>query len=118
MVSFVSFIIVISGCAESRTAAVDASTAEVDATEPGPVSAEEFCRTREAWDCARERARGAPPEQEQICFDSIDARCTGAAWPSGCAPTVVETEACLERLMDGALLEIAVGDIPECQLCS
>jgi len=102
----------------------------------------EHCQQKEAWTCARRRARGdlASDAEEMACISRITTTCSGAAWPPGCQPTQQESDACIQAMSDGSTLggrgecypdSLSCGEPPivqpgcaacdqpaECNLCS
>ncbi len=72
----------------------------------------QHCQDKEAWTCARRRARGdlASDAEEMACISRITATCSGASWPVGCEPTQQQSDACIAAMSDGSTL----GDAGEC----
>lgn len=83
------------------------------------VSAEEWCRTKNAWICERRWARNElTDEQKAQCRAEIPALCSGATWPADCMPpTRRATEACEGALSDRDRLDEDPSSMPECQFC-
>jgi hypothetical protein len=80
--------------------------------------AEEFCRERDAWECARMNARGELPSlmyaDVQACVDDVANQCAGFNWPPECSPSPKATDACIEELTKPENLNTPTEMIPAC----
>jgi len=79
----------------------------------------EFCELREAWICARQRARGEmTPEEEQSCVDRGVVMCEGFNWSPDCVPQPAQilVDACIEALGDPGRLSQDDRTFPECDI--
>ena len=79
----------------------------------------EFCELREAWICARQRARGEmTPEEEQACVDMGQVMCAGFNWSPDCQPQPSQllVDACIEALGDPGRLTQDDRSFPECDI--
>ncbi len=79
----------------------------------------QHCQNKEAWTCARRRARGdlASNAEEMACMSRITATCSGATWPIGCQPTQQQSDACIAAMRDSSTLGTRGECYPDALAC-
>ncbi|MGE0791843.1 MAG: hypothetical protein AB7S26_39580 [Sandaracinaceae bacterium] len=89
---------------------------------PPLVDAVQHCMDREGARCRREAAAGRISSVEFTdCVNTFMDVCMSASWPTGCAPTPAESQACVRLLTRLDFLQTPTDQLlaehGECNLC-